>query len=242
MAHGLSFAAACPRQTHYKLYCICTPEFQTLYEEYFLPSFKDDFEIVMKECPQECSSGRFRSDGWEKTMLRKLELLIQAIEENWNDQVFFYSDIDIIFLRPILQTALNHLEDNDFVVQQSWPRNALCAGFFVMKGNEKTLKLITTAHHLLQERICIDDQLAIRAALKECATEELAWKFLPSEQFPNGRRVLTQSKGNYSDDSEIVLDDSIVLFHASCCVGLDNKYRFLTRVQNEFLKRQSIDD
>ncbi len=227
-------------QTSYKLYCMYTPEFQSLYENYFLPSLKDDFELVVREYPQECASGLFRSDGWEKTMLRKLELLEGAIEGHEKNQVFFYSDVDIIFLRPILKAALRLLGNNDFVVQQGWPKNALCAGFFVMRANEKTLKLIQAAHRLLEEKVCEDDQLALQKALKEFKEGEIAWKFLPSEQFPNGRRVLKGLDGHYSEDSEIEVNLSMRLFHANCCIGLHNKYHFLTRVQNEFSSKELL--
>ncbi|MEI8365603.1 MAG: putative nucleotide-diphospho-sugar transferase, partial [Parachlamydiaceae bacterium] len=168
---------------------------------------------------------------------------LEAIEAHWGNQIFFYSDIDIIFLKPVLEVALTHLGDNDFVVQQGWPQNALCAGFFVMRGNEKTLKLITTALRLLQKKECIDDQVALQMALKSFGPEEIAWKFLPSEQFPNGRRVLKNSNGMTrqiaSTDFEIALDDSIVLFHANCVVGLDKKYQFLKRVQEEYFKKDN---
>lgn len=207
-----------------------TPQFETLYQDYFLPSLKDDFEIVLKKPPQECPTGWFRSTGWENTMLRKLELLQEAIKENWN-QIFFYSDIDIIFLKPILEESLICLGSHDFVVQQGWPRKKLCAGFFVMKGNEKTLNLIMKAYHLLKTKKCVDDQVAIQDALDTSEKGFLSWAFLPSEKFPNGNRVLKKSKEHYSVNSEIEIDDSILLFHANCCIGLENKYHFLTRVQ-----------
>jgi len=227
-------------QPHYKLYCLYTPNFRTLYEQYFLPSIKDDFEIIAREYPQDCSSGIYRSEGWEKTMLYKLEMLREAIIENWNNQIFFYSDIDIIFLKPILEIALNHLGDSDFVIQQGWPRRLLCAGFFVMRGNEKTLRLITKAHHLLMKKFCLDDQVALQETLRGFKKGEIAWKFFPSEQFPNGSRVLKPTSEYYLPDSEIVLEDSIILFHANCCLGVENKYHFLTRVQEEYLKMQSL--
>jgi|GEM_PF-3154718 hypothetical protein len=227
-------------QTRFKLYCMHTPKFKTLYEQYFLPSIKDDFEVVAREYEQECPSGIYKSVGWKQTMLRKLELLREAVEEHWNDRLFFYSDVDIIFLQPILEIALNCLGDRDFVVQQGWPRNLLCAGFFVMRSNEKTLKLIEIAMDLLEKGNCPDDQAAIQTALHQFKQGEIAWGFLPSLQFPNGRRVLKKTRrGNrdlYSLDSEIILDDSIVLFHANCCIGLENKYHFLDRVQEQYFK------
>ena len=226
----------CTLQDRYKLYCMYTPQFETLFEQYFLPSLKDDFEVDVSVYPQDCPTGRFRSDGWEKTMLYKLEMLERAIIEHWGGKIFFYSDIDIIFLKPILEACLTYLDDNDFVVQEGWPKNNLCAGFFVMRGNEKTLNLITTAHKLLQDKICIDDQVAIQTALNYFRQEKIKWKLLPSNQFPNGRRVLKSNVLLYSEDSEIQLDDSILLFHANCCIGLENKYHFLKRVQELFLK------
>ncbi len=225
----LFLSRAIASQPQYKLYCMYTPQFQTLYEHYFLPSIKDDFELIVKKIPEECPTGAFRSDGWDKTMLRKLELLEEAILAHQEDQIFFYSDVDIIFLKPILETCLMYLGDSDFVVQQGWPKNSLCAGFFVMRGNEKTLLWIKDAQSLLTDKECIDDQLALQEALKR--KEEIKWDFLPSNEFPNGRRVLKEPAGYYSKESELVCDDSMLLFHATSCIGLDNKYDFLTRVQ-----------
>lgn len=225
-------------QESYKLYCLYTPHFKDLFENYFLMSIKDPFEIKVNEYPQSCPSGIYRSEGWKDTMLNKLEMLHHAILDNWNNQVFFYSDVDIIFLRPTLQTSLEHLSGNDFAIQQGWPRNGICAGFFIMRGNERTLNLIKRAIELLQTGICIDDQVAMQTALNEYS-EEVAWKFLPSEQYPNGRRVMKQQQGHYHKESEIVLDDSIILFHANCCVGLENKYHFLKHVEELFLMKQA---
>lgn len=211
-----------------------TPDFKNLYENFFLPSLKDDFDLVVKEYPQDCSTGIFRSVGWNKTMLNKLELLESAILENWDNQIFFYSDIDIVFLKPALKVALKHLGNNDFVVQQSWPRNTLCAGFFVMRGNTKTLNLITTAYQLLHSNICIDDQVALQTALEQLKQDKIKWKFLPSEEFSTGRRVLKHTSGYYTESSEIELSDSIILFHATSCLGIESKYHFLKRVQDEY--------
>lgn len=236
-----SFASAITPQDKYKMYCMYTPKFKNLFQDYFLPSLKDDFELVVNECPQDCFSGNFRNEGWNKTMLNKLKLLQEAILENWN-QVFFYSDIDIVFLKPILDISLEILGNNDFVVQQGWPKDRLCAGFFVMRGNEKTLQLIKNAYNLLNENLCVDDQVALQQVLDEFNPGAITWKFLPSKQFPNGRRVLKQTTGHYSKYSEIELNDSMVLFHASCCVGLENKYHFLRRVQKEFKNNHLTSD
>lgn len=228
---NFSFSVAQEPLIRYKMYCLYTPDFENLFQNYFFPSLKDDFELVVKVYPQDCPSGEFRSAGWNKTMLKKLELLRMAILENWDNQVFFYSDIDIIFLKPILDISLKHLGDLDFVVQQSWPRDRLCAGFFVMRGNDKTLQVVSEAYELLSNEIYPDDQLALEAVLED--NKLCTWKLLPSEQYPNGRRILKETTGYYQKNSEIVLHDSMILFHATGCVGLENKCHFLRRVQEK---------
>lgn len=233
----LCFLHPCKTEaTRYKLYCFYTPQFEQLYKEYFLFSLKDDFYIIAKQFEQEkCSIGEYKTSGWDKIMYHKLEILHKAILEHWNDQIFFYSDIDIIFLKPILNTVLKLLKDRDFLIQQGWPSNKLCAGFIVMKGNTRTLRWIEMALGLMKKGICHDDQTALRIALKNISKEEISWEFLPSLQFPNGKRVLKEDSNHlYTKDTEIHLDPSILLFHANCCIGLENKMHFLNRVQERF--------
>ena len=217
-----------------KLYCIVTPQFERLLTDYFLPSIQDDFEVVMRKLPEECPSGIFQSEGWGLVMLHKLEVLKEAIQENANGQVFIYSDVDIIFFKPVLQRCLELLGDLDFLVQQGWPQHALCAGFFVMRGNEKTYRLICEAESLLIKDRALNDQTAIRQVAR-LMRKEISWAFLPADEFPNGRRVLTDRIGYYSPSSTIALPRSIVLFHANCCIGLDLKIDFLKRVQQAWL-------
>lgn len=224
-----------------KLYCMYTPQFEHLLTDYFLPSLKDDFDVVAVEFPQDCPSGMIWTEGWERTMLNKLKLIEHAILENWGGKVFIYSDIDITFLRPILDISLQHLGEKDFIAQQGWPRNKICAGFLVMRGNERTLRLIETAYELLRDKVCADDQAALQRVLDSWNGGGIDWGFLPSEQFPNGRRVLKHTEGYYTDDSDIELDGSIVMFHASCCIGLENKCRFLRRVERLFLDMQGLE-
>lgn len=226
---GFSLAeATC--QTQYKMYCLCTPQFETLYAQYFLPSLKDPFEIIVEHVPQICPTATFQSEGWDLLMLKKLQLLERAIHENWG-HIFFYSDIDIIFFKPILKNALNHLAHRDFVAQQGWPSPTLCAGFFVMRANEQTLELIRQATFLLKEHLCVDDQIAIQQALSAFPEGWISWGLLPSTGYPNGRRLLVHPEGLYMEESEIILPDDMLLFHANCTIGLKNKVHFLQSVQ-----------
>lgn len=219
------------------LYCLYTPSFQRMYEEFFLPSIQDPFRIIARECPQECPSSVYGSFGWKNTMGKKLDLLIEAVKDHWNDGFFIYSDIDIIFLRPILPLIRSCLAEHDFVVQQGWPRDGLCAGFLAMRGNDKTLELLQrTLVYFAEEKF--SEQQALQKALDSLASHEISWAYLPIASFPNGAYVLRspdmRKLGRYQKDSEIILDPSIALFHANCCVGIENKLHFIYRVQEIF--------
>ncbi len=68
-----------------RLYSICTPSHEILKNEWFLPSIQDDFEIIIKQYDQLCPSGQFNDTGWLDIMLKKVELIICAIKENWGE-------------------------------------------------------------------------------------------------------------------------------------------------------------
>ena len=83
-----------------KLYVIYTESHRNLYEDYFLKSLPNEFEIIPLEIPQECPTGEFYKEGWDKTCYRKVELFHKACEEN-QGELFAFSDVDIQFFGNI---------------------------------------------------------------------------------------------------------------------------------------------
>ena len=61
-----------PIRRHYdkriKLYSFYTPSHKKMLDKYFLPSLKDDYEVILEKYDQRCSSGKFMSDGWVDTI------------------------------------------------------------------------------------------------------------------------------------------------------------------------------
>ncbi len=224
-------------EVKYKLYCMYTPIYEEFFKAVFLPSIKDNFSLEVYSYPQDCPSGEFYTPGWSKTTSNKLLMLKEAIIDNWGG-IFFYSDIDIAFMQPILEHSLHYLGLNDFVVQQEWPYKQLCSGFFVMRGNKRTLKLIEKAYYLQSQGYCSDDQTAIQMALKDRLFKGIQWQFLPIEQYPNGQYLLNpqgRESQLYSKGSVVTVNSSMLLFHANWCVGLEQKQDFLERAQKMYL-------
>jgi len=124
-----------------KLYSFCTPSHVILKEKWFVPSLKDDYELVLRSFSQvggiEQQYGTFE---FNKTMLLKVELIIKAIEENWGN-IFLYSDVDVQFFKPTKDIILKAIKGKDMVVHLDACAGILCPGFFAAMGNEKNLKL-----------------------------------------------------------------------------------------------------
>jgi len=217
-------------QDTYKLYCCYTPDFEHLYRDWFLPSLKDNFEVIVKTFPQDCPTGTFRQEGFNITMLNKLKMLKDAILEHSDERIFFYSDIDIIFFDEIIPTCLKSIENVDFIAQQGWPGPHICAGFFAMKGNKNTLYLVNQAIDLLSHGKAEDDQDAINKVIRKTAS--IKYTLLPPKLFPNGRFVLGSKSGFFDENSEIFPPLEMLMFHANCALGLDKKIIFLEKVNN----------
>ncbi|MCH9630114.1 MAG: hypothetical protein S4CHLAM37_01070 [Chlamydiia bacterium] len=230
-------------QEKHTLYVFYTPLYVSLYQEYFLPSIKDDFVIDSREFPQICASGKYGDRGWNQTMLFKLDLLEEAIQKHWGG-VFFYSDCDVIFFRPIIDECLKQLGDLDLVAQREWPYSSLCAGFIVMRGNAKTLALIRKAKYFLT-KYDMDDQQAIARTLRREFIKDLKWKLLPSSLFPSGMRGLqksrdTEKRSVFEIGCEVEIDSSILMFHANWCKGPAKKHAFLDRVIERYEQKQKM--
>src|SRR5277367_302503 len=119
-----------------RLYALYTPSHEILKDDFFLPSIEatqDDFEIILEFCEQTCRTAEFMSEGWTATTMRKVDLILRAIKENWGE-VFIFSDVDIQFFSPIKEVILTLMKDKDIIMQKNNPDGVLCTGFFACRG------------------------------------------------------------------------------------------------------------
>ena len=72
-----------------RLYAFYTSSHKKLLDEWFLPSLKDDFELVLEEHTQECLMAKFMSKGWNDCMIKKVD------SENLVEGDWLYKDIKI---------------------------------------------------------------------------------------------------------------------------------------------------
>ncbi len=225
-----------------KLYAIYTPSHAILKDEWFLPSIQDDFDIVIKFHEQICPSGIFMSSGWAQTTIKKIELIIRAIEENWG-KIFIFSDVDIQFFAPIQNKIEQLMGDNDMLIQRDNPKGTLCTGFFACRGNEKNLQLWKNAYVLmLNNKKIRDDQEALNICLNNPRNGKdkknkynVIWDYLPVIFFGGG----SLTGYGWSAGKNWPIPENIVMHHANFTKGVENKIKQLKHVRDTVNARQN---
>lgn len=139
-----------------KIYAISTESHRILRDEWFLPSIQDDFQVHIEELIQK-GDGAIGSEAFNETMLRKVELILRAIDEMWG-KWFIYSDVDVQFLRPFAPLATQCLQNRDICFQMDSPTGELCAGFFVARGNDRVRNLWREVEQNLKQDLSQHDQ------------------------------------------------------------------------------------
>jgi hypothetical protein len=146
-----------------KIYSLFTKQHKVFKDEWFLPSLKDDFEVIIKEYSIE-EEGEIGNLAFKNAMFLKVSTIIDAISDNIND-VIIYSDIDIQFFKPI-QNPIHRLIDNfDLLIQRDSPFGVFCAGFMVIRCNKKTLSLFKSIRKRMEEKDTHDDQQILNEIL-----------------------------------------------------------------------------
>lgn len=224
-----------------KLYALYTPSHEILKDTYFLPSIQDDFEIVLGFCEQTSSSATFMSEGWTKTTMRKVDLIIRAIEENWGN-VFIFSDVDIQFFAPIQDTILALIEGKDIIMQRNNPEGVLCTGFFACRANEKTLRLWQDVKKTMENNKSNSDQISFNQCIKKKSKRNpygLVWDYLPDSFF--GAGTLAAYPGYLWKPGRMLhIPDDIMIHHANWTRGIKNKIAQLKYVRNEVSKKRKL--
>jgi len=211
-----------------KLYSLCTPSHEILKDNYFLPSIKDDFEIIIKHFDQKCKSAKFMSSGWNSIMINKVDVILAAIKENWN-KIFIYSDVDIQFFKSFKNKISDLIQDKDIVIQKADPSCSLCAGFFICRGNAKTFKLWNEIKHRMLKNSKLDDQIPLNQLLLNGNYFNLRWGLLPDEFFNGG---LYTGK-IWKPGIEIQVPKNIIIHHACFTIGTEHKIKQLEYVKSK---------
>ena len=203
---------------------------EVFYNNYFLPSLrnhytKDEVNVRVYKQDQYTQDGTFMESGWIKTMEEKLEVIIQAIQENWN-KWFIFSDCDIQFFGKFVDIVEKELESVDIVAQEDI--GTLCAGFFGCKGNDVMLDVFKKV--LVTFKQLGNDQVALNYY-----RNEYKYKYLNSNQFYTIGHENKQLDSPIWDNISIpLISKSILVHHANFVVGVKNKLKLMEIVKKQY--------
>jgi hypothetical protein len=225
-------------QDKIKLYALWTPSHEILKNDFFLPSIQDDFDIIFEFAEQTCASAKFMEEGWTDTTIRKVDLIIRAIQENWGS-IFIFSDVDIQFFAPVQEKILKLMEGKDLIFQKNSPNGVLCTGFFACRGNEKTLQLWQDVKQVMLKNKINSDQNSLNRCIKRHSKTNpynVVWGYLPKTFFGGG----TLTGFEWKPGMHLPIPNGIMMHHANWTKGIKNKIAQLIYVRSVVSKRKNV--
>lgn len=204
-----------------KLYTIYSQSHEKLYNEYFLNTISDEFDIITYTTSQYCESGSFYSQGWDRICYDKVTVFKHACKDNLGG-FFVFSDVDVQFFGPIKEDLITELGDYDIACQNDCG-DTYCSGFFICRCNDSTLSMfeeIIKSYHR-------EDQHMLNLAIR---TMGIKAKFLdPKKYFTVGHETMCPWIGQ-----EFSIPDQILVHHANWTVGIDRKVELLETVRSKY--------
>lgn len=216
-----------------KMYAIYTPSHKVLVDQFFKPTLTDpDIELILIEIPEQtCESAQFMDVGWTKTTIKKIELVLEAIDQNWG-AFFILSDVDIQFFGSFAAKIKQLMKDYDFLIQKDNPKGTLCSGFFVCRANEKTKQLFIDVLTYMKNNQEISDQRALNRHLSRNQDSNqygIIWDYLPTKYFFGGG---TFTGIYWKDGVKMYVPKKPLMHHANWVAGISGKIKQLQYVRD----------
>lgn len=203
-----------------KLITYYTKSHENLFQNYLIPSIKDDFEIH-EMCGEQISvEGNYFENGFSETTKNKIIFLLESLKKADENETVLFSDVDIIFLDRTEEYLKNYLE-YDMVFQDGC--GGLNTGFFIMKNNDEVRNLldevIKNCHRYH------DDQITLNYLIKKTKIKFSVFDDrVMSPATCIGPKIWTNEMLEIPNDT--------LVFHACWCVGVDSKEKLLDYVRD----------
>ena len=194
--------------------------------KYFLNTFpfEDNIDLTIRHIPQECESAEYESDGFDKSMIRKVEFINQSFCELDDNDILIFTDVDVIFLKPYKDLFLKELGDSDIIFQSD--TGTVCMGVFCCRVSNKTRFFFKELLDLLNKDA---------STLKKFKHDQQAANLmLTSKNYNLDVKLFSHKVFNcgflgklYKGEDEVKFPNDMVLLHANFTIGLDNKIKLI---------------
>jgi hypothetical protein len=199
-----------------------TPSHEGLLVDHFLPTFPfaPGVSLDVRIWPQECASAAYMEPGWNATMLRKLDLLIEQASGPVGS-VFVHADCDVVWLGEL--PAFSTLGDRTLLGHDDL-QGYLCAGVLIGRCSPDMANMFRRASALVRSEDAEHDQHAINAAAPQASIDLCG---IPEIYSPGA--VLRRQIQAWDDFPPI--PPGAFAAHANWCVGVPTKDAILKKVR-----------
>jgi len=214
-----------------KIYTHYSDSHKLLYEDFFKQSLrslysKEEVTIKVLYHKQTTQDGMFMTRGWLESMDFKLNVILTAIEETFNDW-FIFADCDVQFLNKFVDDLKEQLTDVDLICQEDC--GSLCAGFFACKSNLKTKQLFQTIKNTFYS--LVNDQVALNEH-----KNLVKYKLLDNKKYFTIGNFFNNKDGthNWDNTTNITPSKEILVHHANYVKGVNNKIKLLKMIKQNY--------
>lgn len=162
-----------------KLFCCYTEAHRRLLDEFFRPSLDPLFQLYATAFDI-TGAGGFLSPEFIRCVRKKVELILASLRDH-DGEIIVWSDVDIHFLRPVVDELRHLLESSraDLLFQREGKRSAeVNTGFFVCHCSPRVTGLFERVLARMIENRSLNEQYAMNQLLPNF--RDISWGFLPN--------------------------------------------------------------
>jgi hypothetical protein len=194
-----------------------------MFNEFLINSLTkyNEFEVVSSTGKQHSNDGNYFSKGFNETTKDKIIFLLNVLENSVNEDEFvLFSDVDVIFLKPI-QNYLSQYFDYDIVFQNGF--GGLNTGFFLLKNNKDVKELLQDV--INNCHLYDNDQITLNNVIPN---HNIKFGIFGNE-ISSPAHIIGPTIWN---GEHLKIPTNTIVFHACWCEGTDNKIKLLDYVRN----------
>lgn len=205
-------------------------------KDMFLQSMKDEFlNIEIKiETPNFSKTlpDNLKFGGGIEVWTSRVNNIISCIRSNQYNEPFIFSDVDIVFYKPILPTLNELIKNKDVLFLRELfdgIHKPQCGninfGFNIIRSNQKTYKFFCDVFDIVKET-GVWEQKIINNLLYNVNDYDLTWELLPPT-------FLSTSVGFDK------ITNNTLLYHANCAITKEDKFNLINQVNERVLQISS---
>jgi len=164
-------------------------------KNYFLSNIQDDFELICSklEKPHIDSNANFvdKIGGGIDYWIGNTKYLLSILDSCKEDEYFMFSDVDIVFFKPILPTINKLIGDHDALFSREVPfgkvpwqggdiAGNINFGFIVMRSCDRSKSFLKDLLFTIENQKILN-QIVVNRLLYGSSNYNLKWDLLPVE-------------------------------------------------------------